>query len=554
LHFNGLAKASIVISREGQMKTKAKSTITKYDTFTPTISELIHDINNGDIKIPDFQRPFVWKQDQIIELLDSIYRGFPIGTLLFWNSHEKLQSSRNLGGFKLPDTRPQYPVNYVLDGQQRLTALYGVFSKSNIAKNQTEYDIDPIIFDIYFDLDENKFVTKNNCVTTHKNVELKILLDNYEFNQVIKAYEETYSRRANELQNRLQTSKITIVRTYNRARDEVAYIFERINSTGTTLTTLDLMVAWTWSKDFHLREKIDNTRENLAKKKFSDIQDKTILQCIGAVVNKTAITKDILNLVPTEVRKNYNTVNVALEKAIDYLSTQFSIASRELLPHQQQIVPLAYFFSKCHKPSAKQLKILNNWFWRTSFSNRYADATDKKINEDISFLESLIHKSSTANLDKYRYSIDSQTLKSQLFSKGQPFTRATLLLLAQQKPMDLTNGRSIDLGEALSKYNRKEYHHIFPNNFLKTYYKGSNKINALANFTFLPADSNKIISDNKPSHYIFKKVPKKSFAKILSSNLMPLNQNIYRDNNYDNFLTARTDLILQALDRLLADL
>lgn len=62
-----------------------------------------------------------------MSLLDSIYRGYPVGSLLLWSTKERLRHEGNVGGFRLPDTPEDFPVNYVLDGQQRLTTLYGVF-------------------------------------------------------------------------------------------------------------------------------------------------------------------------------------------------------------------------------------------------------------------------------------------------------------------------------------------------------------------------------------------------------------------------------------------
>ncbi|MBZ5526173.1 MAG: DUF262 domain-containing protein, partial [Acidobacteriia bacterium] len=91
------------------------------------IDKLIARVAEGDIKIPAFQRHFVWDQEQVIELLDSIYHDYPIGSILLWNSHDKLKATRNICGFCIPDRAESYPVNYVLDGQQRLSTIYAVF-------------------------------------------------------------------------------------------------------------------------------------------------------------------------------------------------------------------------------------------------------------------------------------------------------------------------------------------------------------------------------------------------------------------------------------------
>jgi len=91
------------------------------------IDKLMARLGDGDIKIPAFQRRFVWKQDQVIQLLDSIFHNYPIGSILLWNSDQKVTATRNVCGFAIPDRPQSYPVNYVLDGQQRLSTIYAVF-------------------------------------------------------------------------------------------------------------------------------------------------------------------------------------------------------------------------------------------------------------------------------------------------------------------------------------------------------------------------------------------------------------------------------------------
>ncbi|BAZ13389.1 hypothetical protein NIES4071_52280 [Calothrix sp. NIES-4071] len=92
-----------------------------------TIRKLTERVASGDIRIPAFQRNFVWEPDQVAFLLDSIYKRFPIGTVIFWKTDNRLTSEKDLGRFTLPEPRRDYPVNYVLDGQQRITSLFSVF-------------------------------------------------------------------------------------------------------------------------------------------------------------------------------------------------------------------------------------------------------------------------------------------------------------------------------------------------------------------------------------------------------------------------------------------
>src|ERR1035441_9649795 len=86
-----------------------------------TFTSLFAEIEDGTIKIPQFQRDFVWSKAKSAKLLDSIVKGYPIGTFILWKTNERLRSIRNLGGVPLPDTPAGDAVKYVLDGQQRLT-------------------------------------------------------------------------------------------------------------------------------------------------------------------------------------------------------------------------------------------------------------------------------------------------------------------------------------------------------------------------------------------------------------------------------------------------
>jgi hypothetical protein len=125
------------------------------------------------------------------------------------------------------------------------------------------------------------------------------------------------------------------------------------------------------------------------------------------------------------------------------------------------------------------------------------------------------------------------------------------VLLAQNDPRDLAHGGLVDLEEALSEYNSKEYHHIFPRAHLKKREFPAERIDSLCNFCFLTADSNKKISSKAPSDYFVSVVPREHLGTILESNLMPLNKEVYEKNEYDNFLKLRSLRVIDFLDKLL---
>jgi hypothetical protein len=116
---------------------------------TLTIRGLIERVLSGTIRIPKFQRGFVWESEKVSFLMDSIYRGYPIGSVLLWRSEQKLSGERDLGPFELPEPEKKWPIDYVLDGQQRITSLFGVFQNSLNPKEGSES------FNVYFDLEAN---------------------------------------------------------------------------------------------------------------------------------------------------------------------------------------------------------------------------------------------------------------------------------------------------------------------------------------------------------------------------------------------------------------
>src|SRR5215207_8204482 len=109
-----------------------------------SIRNIVEAVSSGQIRIPAFQRGFVWEPDRVAYLMDSIYKAYPFGSVLFWRTKEQLRVERDLGPFKLPAPKEDYPVHYVLDGQQRITSIFGVFQTDLPFVNQVEWQ------DIYF--------------------------------------------------------------------------------------------------------------------------------------------------------------------------------------------------------------------------------------------------------------------------------------------------------------------------------------------------------------------------------------------------------------------
>ena len=520
--------------------------------LTPTaqkIDKIIKRIDEGDIKIPAFQRGYVWKQDQVIALLESVVSEYPIGSVLLWKTNEKLKSTRNIAGYKIPERDDSYPVNYTLDGQQRMASIYGVFSQElEQEEDITGYNPNPDMFEIYYDFNQKQFIDKNSITAPQSSILLRSLLNVTTLISALKDLESRYHGDAQKLASQFLNYEIPVVTIENRNREDVGIIFERINNTGTKLSALDLMTAWTWTDDFHLLESCNSLLEDLEEKGFGNIKHKALLQIISAVIQNTTISKNVIHLTGEQVRDNWERITESIRKSIDFLATDIKCLNIDFLPFTQQLIPLAKFFDLIDRPSSDQLKSIRQYFWKTAFSNRYSTGqTNAKMDADIDQLIKLQNGNLKA-FDDYQYSVNVATLKNTKFSKGNAITRAFLLLIAQENPLDLVKNQLIDIGMSLAQYNRKEYHHVYPQAFLKNRGISNDKIFCVLNFCFLSSDSNKAISKLSPSNYFFNLIPEDDFNKILRSNLLPINKAVYKDDDYDDFLEKRANEVLAKLD------
>ena len=130
--------------------------------------ELMLMVKNGNIRIPNFQREFVWELNQIISLLDSIYHHYPIGSFLFWETDEHIETYRTIGDVKLNrDTKKA--IYYVLDGQQRITSLFASLEGAEIKVKIKGKTVKKKL-EIYFDLDEEEFVADPFAKSRRKNI------------------------------------------------------------------------------------------------------------------------------------------------------------------------------------------------------------------------------------------------------------------------------------------------------------------------------------------------------------------------------------------------
>ncbi|MES2074372.1 MAG: DUF262 domain-containing protein [Pseudomonadota bacterium] len=525
---------------------------------TITIRQLLQRITDGEIRVPAFQRDFVWDPDRVQFLMDSIFKGYPIGTVLFWRTKEKLSYDRDLGPFTLPEPKKEYPIDYVLDGQQRLTSIFSTF--------QTELKQNPETgvkwTDIYFDLDakpnaqDSQFLALDATDVKPNHVPLRVLFDVTEFGKFTRTItDETQLKIVDQLQATFKEALIPVETVETEDHSKIAIIFERINRGGVPLDTYQLLSAWTWSGDFDLRTKFDELAAELDEVGFSDLREDPdlLLKCCAGVVRNDASAHAIVDLKGSEVRDSFDVLKNGILGAIEFLRRDCGVASLKILPYKSMIIPLTRCFATDKAagfhPNADQRAALKHWFWHSSFSRRYSNGVDNAITQDIAAVQLLL-AGDTSEFLKRTFKIDPEYFLENSFNLTSVNTKVFVLLLAQAKPKSFLSAADVDLGEVLVACNRTEFHHIFPKNHLLTKEKVTEKSQQfmLANFAFLSQKDNRSIQDKAPSDYM-KMIPPASVDAIMTASLIPKDGLAM---TYSDFTQKRAKLLADTANGLLA--
>lgn len=517
------------------------TTAHKIAPSNPRIASLLADVAKGNIKIPVFQREFVWKDDQIISLLDSIYQGYPVGSLLLWSTKERLKHERNIGGFRLPLTPEDYPVQYVLDGQQRLSTLYGVF-------NSDAPTDDPELagrFNIAFLPDSREFV-HSSVADPKTSIALRSILDTTKLLPELQRFSTEDQKIIAGLTERFKDYEFPVVTIKDRTNQEVCRVFQRINSSGTTLSTLELLAAWTWSDQFDLRNEIQSLLDRLADKGYEELERSEVMRCLAAVVTDGVDGDALVDVKPEDLVAGMSKLKQAMLAAIDFLESEFRIKNIVFVPFPIMVVPLVRFFAANLKPTADQRKSLRKWFWHCAFTQRYKAGTNRLVMEDL--VKMLELASGKVVFDKLSSAVDPETFQK-TWRINSTAAKAAICLLAQLDPKSFLTGAPVDLSDALSAYNAREFHHIYPKAYLGKQGIHFHEANVIANICMLTAADNKDISDLNPVDY-FPKVPEAIRGDIFDRALVPSE---FRDGSkvYADFVKARAKLLAEKAEELI---
>lgn len=530
-----------------------------YITPEPILYDKIkNDIENGLIKIPQFQRKFVWEKEKSAKLIDSILKSYPINSFIVWQTKESLRILRNIGNMSFKATPDGHFVNYILDGQQRITSIYAALNGVKFIRDDgKEEDYSSIYIDLNANIDDDIVIlnVENKAEDTY--ISLVELMTGNISSIVAKYKNEDRLKKIDEYKNKINQYPFSLIRISDADIIEATEIFTRLNVGGKKLSVFEIMVAKTFdnNKKFDLAEKYDYLIKRLKEVNYETIPSSTLLQCVSSCLTKECTKKVILNLNKDDFINVYNEVENALISTIDFFRNVYRIPVSELLPYDALIVPFTYFFYKTKgvKPTAMQAKYLEDYFWRVVISSRFYSSLEQRIGQDINRIDLILNEQQPVYDEIIDITKDTISHNGE-FTTSKGYIKGLLCLLAYMQPKSFKDNSIVVIDNAwLKQANSKNYHHFFPKAYMKKYKPEIpyEKVNHIANITIVDGYINKQeIRDKAPSVYMGKYINENEhLTETMNTHLIDLDNFGIKDNNFDLFYKKRIEKIIEELKK-----
>ena len=522
------------------------------------ISTILDHIDSGHMALPEFQRGYVWNRDQVRGLFDSLYRRHPVGGLLVWATESKTADHRGDGPLAAG------VVKLLLDGQQRMTSLYGVvrgrapkfFDGNAQAFKGLRFHLETETFAFYQPLkmqgdplwvDVTELMQKG---TAGLGEFVTRLTSVPELSPKVGDYVGRLSRLLGIVEVDLHNEEVTGA---DKTLDVVVDIFNRVNSGGTKLSKGDLALAKICADWPEARDTMKVKLKEWAKADYHFNLD-WLLRSVN-----TALTGEAKFQFLHE--KSAEEIQNGLKRATKHVDTSLNLISGRLgLDHDQVFfgrfgvpVMVRYLDQRSGPMDVKERDKLLFWFVQAGMWGRFSGSTESFIDQDLAALEG-----ADGGLDKlleqlrlWHGGLRAEPGHFTGWSHGARFYPVLYLLTRMGESRDWGNGLPLK-SSLLGKMSRLEVHHIFPKAQLYKRKFKRPEVNALANFCFLTKDTNLDITDRLPEEYF----PKIEAANpgSLASQWIPTDPVLWKMENFRDFLEARKALLASELNRRMEDL
>lgn len=580
-----------------------------FDNIPSKVADILSDVKNGRVGLPDLQRPFVWQDNKVRELLDSMMKGYPIGYIMLWASPDDYENTVHIGKNEKIYKRPN---DLVIDGQQRLTALlaamYGVtIMDKNYKERAIRISFNPLTreFAVWTPAFEKNpewiseisqvfAADEEHNISKFRKAYIKIVNEGRAKNneeELTEDEEDRIEENINDLLN-LGIYSLPTLKINSKANEEnVADIFVRVNSGGQNLTEKNFIETLIAVYDNAVHDKINkfcaDSRIPANGTSFNQIlqvdPSHLIRMSVGVGFRRARLRYVYMllrgkNLKTGEITQNIREENLKiLKESLDmvtnlnnwhafmnlfasagYLKGSFVASSNAVV-----FSYVLYLIGKYdYKVSSVELqKIISKWIFMSTITGFYTGSTESQVekqfadlrdvhnaDEFVVYLDSVIANRFTD--DYFEYSLPSELNSSSATSPAWYGYIAAINVLGT--PMLFSTAplsQYFILGTSGDK-NSIDKHHIFPKNYLgKIGYNNDRDRNQIANFTYLDYATNIDISDAPPTEYVSRyrdKLGEEGYKLACKQNALPEN---FEQLSYPEFLIKRRILMAQIVKK-----
>jgi hypothetical protein len=521
------------------------------------ISTILDHIDNGHMALPEFQRGYVWNREQVRGLFDSLYRRHPVGGLLVWATESKGANHRG-DGVLAPGV-----VKLLLDGQQRMTSLYGVmrghspkfFDGNDRAFTGLRFNLDEERFEFFQPItmrDNPLWIDVTELFQKGSNG-LGEVLTMFTTQPELQAKSATYLGRLSKL---LGVADIDLhieeVTGQDKSLDVVVDIFNRVNSGGTKLSKGDLALAKICADWPEGRDAMKSKLKAWEKSDYSFTLD-WLLRSVNTVLTGEAKFQHLHEKSAEEVQE-------ALSRATRHIDTSLNLIGGRLgLDHDRVLfgrfaIPVMTRYleqrqeRKLGSMNEQERDKLIFWFLQAAMWGRFSGSTESYIDQDLAALEG-----DDGGIDKlieqlrlWQGGLRAEPGHFTGWSLGARFYPVLYMLTRMGEARDWGTGLPLK-ASLLGRMSRLEVHHIFPKAQLYKRHFKKPEVNALANFCFLTKDTNLDILDSLPEDY-FPRI-EEAHPGALASQWIPTDRSLWKIANFRDFLEARKVLLAAELNK-----
>lgn len=522
------------------------------------ISTILDHIDNGHMALPEFQRGYVWNRDQVRGLFDSLYKRHPVGGLLVWVTESSSASHRGDG------TLAPGVVKLLLDGQQRMTSLYGVvrgkppefFDGNEAALTGLRFHLEDEVFEFYqpVKMRGDSLWVDVTALMKQGNAGMGEFISQLSADPELAPRVGEYVARLSRLLGIMEIDlHIEEVTGADKSLDVVVNIFNRVNSGGTKLSKGDLALAkicadWPDARST-MKEKLQEW-ENAGYNFNLD----WLLRSVNTVLTGEAKFLYLHDKSADEIKDGLHRAIRQIDKSLNLIAGRLGLDHDRVLFSRYAIPVFVRFLDTHHGPLTEQERDkLLFWFVQSGMWGRFSGSTESYLDKDLEALEGE-RGGLDELLEQLRLWHGALRVEPGHFtgwSLGARFYPVLYLLTRMGEAKDWGSGIPLK-ANLLGRMNRLEVHHIFPKAQLYRKNYARPEVNALGNFCFLTKDTNLNISDRLPEEY-FPEV-EKAHPGALASQWIPMDPALWKIDRYRDFLEARKVLLAEETNKRLMEL